>query len=37
MLANLTHLVAIGGQVKNADEESIPLSDHFIRPFPDEI
>ncbi|URL59624.1 hypothetical protein IM816_05875 [Luteibacter flocculans] len=36
MLAKLTHMVAIGAQVQ-VDGEPIPLSDHFIRKFPDEI
>jgi hypothetical protein len=36
MLAQLTHMVAIGNGI-TVDEESIPLRDHFIRKFPDEI
>ncbi len=35
MLANLTHMVAISGGVKVADEP-IPWADHLIRKVPNE-
>ncbi len=36
MLAQLTYMVAVGAGIK-IDDEPIPLRDHFIRPYPDEI